>query len=314
MAANTAAGIASPILASTQLATGVFLQAINSEFSLFMLVTALTEVTDPNLRGLSEGASITLPIDAPVETWSATDEATPVGSDVARDLTSVTVSLAAYDLATSLTDTLRQRDATGAYNVPALAAWMAQGAMLTITESLATLADSLTLTVGTSGSAATWDLIMQAKNKIIAAGKNLVGTQLVAMLHPDQWAQITTDLASADGARANRRMFDESQVVMPLGFQGEYDGILVYTTDSMPNDGTDHSGMLFARGAFWWHIAPAVAPSASEIRIFEAMGITIEEVRDAETKSVRLVGAMQFGVGGLRDDVLACEILSEVVA
>lgn len=302
-----------PMLVDAALGANMALEAINSDVSILggNLVTPLSSVATTDVTGLREGAVVTIPVDVASSAWTATDEATPAPSDTDRTLGSVTFSMAGFTQKMSATDALRYRDPTGAYQVPALVAWMLIGAFLTAATQLAALADSLTEEVGATNAALTWDVILEARDEIIARGKNQAGGPYLLIVHPRAWAQVSADLATADGARAQRRLFDETQTILPQGFQGQWDDIIVYTSDLVADDGTGYSSMLFSRRAIAHHFGASRPQTASEFRLVDVMGITVEEVRDANTRSIELHGYMEYGCCILRDQ-LGCRILSEI--
>lgn len=291
---------------SVVLAAVGFLSAVEDRLALSAhpAITDCATLLPPGFYvGAPTNASYKIPIDFAVPLMSSTAETTDVAGATTIDYpTQASISTTAYDLALGVSDELRRRDPINGYQVVRLADKMAGSAQYTITSLLCALADSASSTVGTTGTPLTWDAVVDARDEIIAeALSSAEGARFVAILHPQQWRLIRQDLASATGARAERRELDAAQAAMPVGYQGTYDDIDVYTCDRVPESGGDYSGMITATGGLGRLLIPPAAPAVSEFRVLDLSPVcAIEEVRNAADKSIQLNAQMTVGVAILR--------------
>lgn len=268
---------------------------------LFVNVNNLFPASVP--RGMPTNGVIRLTIDMPAPLMASTAETTDSPTATTIVPTKVDVSFGQYAIAFESSDQLRLRDATGVYQLPALAAKIVLSAQKTLTSLIAALAGSLTQSVGVSGDPPTWELVRQAADNNVVRGLSETGDIQIAILHPRQWALIRQDLASATGARAQRRDLDAAQMARQVGFQGLYDDIAVWTVDAVAESSGDYTGMVVAPAAIGWGFIPAAPASQSEIRVLDVGIATAEEVRDAANKSTKLNGHAMLGVAILRDDL-----------
>jgi hypothetical protein len=310
---NTVANSDGQLPYSTVLAQTV-LAAIEDRLSLrnspaLLNVRSLTDWEIP--RGMQMSGTVRLPVRQPRPLMGATDEATAIASETTIDMDYVALGFADKDLTYGVTDTLRRADATGEYQIEAIAAGCVESMEYTLTDMVCVLADSWSIEVGSSGSPATWDLVREGAQQNVMRGKAEAGDTQVAILHPAQWAQIQDDFGSSDGARANRRELDISQAMRQSGYQGTYDNIDVWTCDRVPLDGSDYSGQAFAPGAVGYlEVEQAPLHQSDADRVLIDIGVfRVELVRDASGKGYKITAIYTVGVGIIRP-TLGCRILS----
>lgn len=293
---------------STVLATSGFLQAIQDELSLLAhpAIVDVAGLMPPDFFvGAPTNATFRIPVDMATPLMTSTTETTDVVGPTTIDYSTATISTGAYDIAFGVSDELRRRDAVNGYQVVRIAGKIAQSAQLTVTNLIVALAGSASSSVGTSGSPLTWDIVLEGRDDIVAAGLSAATGPFVAILHPAQWALVRQDLAAATGARAERRELDIAQMSMPVGYQGSYDGIDVYTCDRVALSSGDYTGMVFAAGAIGRLLVPPAAAATSEIRVLDLSPVcAVEEVRNAADKSIQLNGQMTVGVSILRQELI----------
>lgn len=315
MAVNTAAAAATAnhMPYDVKLVEGVAFLAIQDELSLLghpALVDIATLTTMDLARGAPVNGVVQITIEDQADIWSTTNESTALQSSITITPTRVTVGVVNYDIAYTITDELRRRDATGQYDLERIAVKAVDGALYTFTSLVCALAGDWDETVGTSGAPCTFNLVKRAAILARINAKARADGLCVAILHPRQWAQVEEDLAQADGARAHRRELDEAQIVRPPGYQGRYDGIDVYTCDRVAEDGGDYTGQVFYAGAIGYVLLDQPPAVESEFRILDiGSKITIEEIRDGSAKRTTLGGAMTVGVSILRQE-LGCAVVS----
>jgi hypothetical protein len=291
---------------STVLALDGFLAAVEDTLALAShpaVVDCATLLPPQFYVGAPTNASYKIPIDFAVPLMASTAETTDVAAATTIDYpTQASISTGAYDLSFGVSDELRRRDPVNGYQVVRIAGKMASSAQYTVTSLICALADSATTTVGTSGTPLTWDTCVDARDEIVAEALGaLEEARFALVLHPQQWRLIRQDLGSATGARAERRELDQAQMGRPVGYQGTYDDIDVYTCDRVAESGGDYSGLLMASGGIGRLFVPPAAPAASEIRVLDLSPVcAVEEVRNGADKSIQLNAQMTVGVAILR--------------
>lgn len=291
---------------STVLALDGFLAAVEDSLALMShpaVVDCATLLAPGFWRGAPTNASYKIPIDFTVPLMSSTAETTDVAGATTIDYpTQASISTTAYDLAMGVSDELRRRDPVNGYQVVRIAGKMASSAQYTVTSLICALADSATTTVGTTGTPLTWDAVVDGRDEIIAeALSSAEGARFACVLHPQQWRLIRQDLASATGARAERRELDAAQAGNPIGYQGTFDDIDVYTCDRIAESGGDYSGLMMASGGIGRLLIPPAEPAASEFRVLDLSPVcAVEEVRNGADKSIQLNAQMTVGVAILR--------------
>lgn len=291
---------------STVLALNGFLAAVEDTLALAShpaVVDCATLLAPGFWVGAPANATYKIPIDFAVTLMSSTAETTDVAAATTIDYpTQGSISTSPYDLSYGVSDELRRRDPVNGYQVVRIAGKMATAAQFTVTSLICALADSATTTVGTSGTPLTWDVCVDARDEIVAeALSSAEGARFALVLHPQQWRLIRQDLSSATGARAERRELDEAQMGRPVGYQGTYDDIDVYTCDRIAESGGDYSGLMMATGGVGRLFIPPAEPAASEFRVLDLSPVmAVEEVRNAADKSIQLNAQMTVGVAILR--------------
>jgi len=248
------------------------------------------------VRGLTLAGTINIQIDDAAQVWAGTNEGTAVSAPTQIDPTYVEMSVANYDVSYGSTDELRRRDATGLYNWPRISQRVVLGWMLTETDLLCDLADSMTNIVGATTDPCSWDLIREARDELTENGEHPVGNFLT-VLHTAQMALVKADIESRGGAVQMRRDLDEMQIAGRGNYVGTYDGIDFFETSRINVAAGVYSGMMVAPGALGVLRIPQAEATVSQIRILDIGGgmITVEEVRDSDDKQTRWVGAATVG-------------------
>jgi hypothetical protein len=211
-------------------------------------------------------------IDAGAGTLASTAENTAVTPD-AYTFTRASVTLAQHRMGRSVSDLLRYLTPTGVVtDVDAFAADAAASYASTLSSLLITAAQSFTgsATPG-SGVALTWADIRSAKETLISANAQFTPGDVICVLHPNQFADLEADAASASIGDAVARS-SEAQLAMaanaPLsGYRGRYFGIDFFTNTDVPTagGGADRSGFMACKGGLIWADA-LIEPSLANER------------------------------------------------
>lgn len=262
-----------------------------------------------SFQGLAEDGTLSIPVATDMGVMAATDEATPVGTDTARTLETVTISTAAYDLAAGLTDTMKYRDPTGFWQPIAIAVDLVIAAEATIEQLVCALFSSFDEEVSDNTTPLTWDIVKEGANVIVPAIKNQF-TRLVLVVHSDAWAQLEQDFADASGSRQYRVEIQvDSQFVTAQGYKCTVDNIAIFANDEVPDDGSGHANGLFNVGSIAKHVEPSAMPNVGEIRILDQGGLTVEADRTSRTGTSSLIARMRAGAFIVRQ-AGCCRILS----
>ncbi len=224
---------------------------------------------------------------------SSVSEASAV-SNTALTEAQATVTPAMYRLQYELSDQARIHDPTGALNPARLGLSMVGSAMMTLTNLIANEGDGFT-TTGTTGVAFSHDTWIATKAALIQA---LVPGPYLAVLKPKSFTDWTTDLESRGGLTQWRPASAEMQVLRGGGYQGEYDGVEVFTSNQVQgmNSNADWGNFMFGRGAIGYkELAQGPAPR-SQLVILDLNGvIRIAESRTESEGETAIVGHYYVG-------------------
>ena len=218
-------------------------------------------------------------------------------SETALTTASRTLATASRHIRRDFSDQLASVDPTGAINPARLAMDGFASAMKTLTNLIGALASGFSVQVGSTGVAFDHDVFMAAKGKLIIA--NVPGPFL-AVLKPVHFAAWITDLESRPGITQWSASNAQMQLMRGPGFKGTYDGIDVFTSDSVPASGSDYISLMFGRGAIAYAEQPVVYPQSAFI-IMEAGPIAVEQVRTGNSSMTNVITHYNCGVVELQD-------------
>jgi len=135
------------------------------------------------------------------------------------------------------------------------------------------------------------------------------------VLHPTAINDFRTSLRSESGAIQYVPATAEMLATRGPGFQGTWNGIEIWQSDSCPtiNAGADRSGAMFGKGAFAYTMAPVSAlqghiPSANVL--VDAGTVIVENSRDADNGLTKAVATMYPAVSEV-EDARGVEIVSD---
>ena len=187
---------------------------------------------------------------------TSTSDGSAVANTALTDA-STTLAIARKSKSYEATDLARIVDANGVLNPMAMALDALVSGSVTLRDMVANLVNSFATTFGTSGVNASFQNFLDA---ITALEIAKVQGPYMGILHPVQWGDIRSDTSTNSGGAVQwnagaQRVLD---AMKGLGAQGNYWGVDVFTTTSVPtaNAGADRAGGVFGRGAIVWTDAP----------------------------------------------------------
>lgn len=202
------------------------------------------------------------------------------------------VTLAMYALRRNVGD-FAKIVANPRLGIAAFAAELATAYEQTIISAVANVADDFTATAGPgTGVNLTWATFLAAKGTLNVA--NASGP-LLAILHPQQWADLEADALSLGFAPSVAG--NAGAVNAGLGsYRGNWFNIDIVTSSHVPlaNAGADRAGALFAPGAIVW--ADAMFADEPDPNIANLGRARLERVRQGEQFTTSYIMSMVFGV------------------
>lgn len=207
------------------------------------------------------------------------------------------VTVARYGFARKPTDLVKMTDSHGVLNPVALAQDMLIGANQKLVELVADLMSGFSATVGSASAAANVDDFFDACSTLRQA--NASG-QLIAMLHPKQWGEISKELATTSGGAIQFMPATADMIVSRgSGFVGTLNGVQVYTSTRIAASGGAYTGGIFTNEAIAWADGtPVVDLPESQVLIGKVL---FEIDRAPLTAETNYVGSVFLGVAERQD-------------
>ena len=179
-------------------------------------------------------------------------EGTETGNTAFSDGSS-TIVVVQKDKVYEYSDLVRMIDANGLINPDAFALDAVVSAGATGLDMVSNLVDNFSAAVGATGVNATAANFLECITTLEIAG--VVGPYL-SILHPRQWGDIRSDVATASGGAIQWNAGSQALLdrMKGLGYQGKYMDVDVFTTTRVPtaNAGADRAGGMFGAGAIVW--------------------------------------------------------------
>ena len=183
--------------------------------------------------------------------------ATTPGSEIANtaltdDKTDVTIAMRGKRY---FVDDLAQYVASGKLGAAMFAQDLAISYAQTLISLIANVGDDFTSTAGSTGVDATWSDILTAKATL---GVAKAQGQMLAIVHPQQWADLESDALSLGVLPAQT---SGGIINQGLGaYKGNWFGIDFFVSSHVPtaNAAADRAGCIFTRGGIAWADAPMV--------------------------------------------------------
>jgi hypothetical protein len=279
-------------LTTTEIVTGLWLQSLADRNAL-PNHPALLKVPSPAGRG---STTIKVPQIGLMgyDLMATATEGSSTANSALVDA-STTLAIAPKMKVYEASDLARLIDALGVLNPQVMAMDALISASVTLRDMVANLCDTFTTTVGTSGvnaSVANWLDVIATLEIAKVQGPYL------GILHPRQWADIREDAALNSGGAIvwNAGAQGILDAMKGLGYQGNFLGVDVFTTTSIPtvNAGADRGGGVFGRGAIVWTDAPPpVDPDLPQLLVGDR--VLFEKDRTARAQLTAYV--MSYYVG-----------------
>lgn len=174
-------------------------------------------------------------------------------------------------------DDFAQYMADGKLDVPTFAQSLAIGVAQTLISLLANVGDDFTAVSGSTGVDAAWSDILTAKAQL---GVAKATGPMMAILHPQQWADLETD-ALSQGVLPAQTMGGAINQGLD-SYKGNWMGVDIFTSSHVPtaNAGADRAGCVVTRGGLVW--ADAQLASPGDPNILDLGRARFERVRQGE--------------------------------
>lgn len=220
---------------------------------------------------------------------------------------SVTVPSASKVIGREMTDEFRARALSGLDYITdpiQLAVATSRGYDKTLTADLCTLAASADGSVGETGAAMTHDVFMDA----VDATPNSDGQRRIMVLHPEQFKAWKRDLEQRSGMTQWRQANADMQMFRGEGFQGEYDGVEVWSVEAVTMDGDDYVGFICSAGSVILREDPQPAPGLGQLVLFDVVNeagqaiLRVSASRVEEAGKSRLILRVRCGMAFAHPD------------
>lgn len=223
-----------------------------------------------------------------IEAISPTDPA-PAKTDV---------TVARYGFARRPSDLVKMTDSHGVLN-PAL---LAQDFLIGANQQLVSLVAGLMSGFsGTSGSASAVAAVADFYDACSTLRQNNANGQLVALLHPKQWGELTKEIATdSGGALQLAASAQENIISRGSGFQGTLNGVQVYTSTRVATSGGGYQGGIFdaAAAIAWADGTPVVEMPERQLLVGKVL---FEMQREPLTAETIYAGNVWLGVAERQD-------------
>lgn len=208
------------------------------------------------------------------------------------------VTVARYGFARRPSDLVKMTDSHGVLNPALLAQDFLIGANQKLVELVAGLMSGFT---ATSGSASAVAQVADFFDACSTLRQNNANGQLVALLHPKQWGEITKELATDSGGALQLAPSTQANIISRgSGFQGTLNGVAVYTSTRVTNSGGGHQGGIFdaARAMAWADATPVVEMPERQLLVGKVL---FEMDREPLTAETIYAGNVWLGVSERQD-------------
>ena len=241
---------------------------------------------------------------------AVTSEGSQVSNTALTD-SSTQITVARYSKVYQPGDTARIVDATGLINLDTFAMDAIVSQASTMLNLAANVVDDFTAYQGTSGQDATFANFLDAITTLETA--SAVGP-LMGLLHSIQWGDIRKDVASASGGAIQWNQGSQAMInaMKGLGYQGEFCGVSVYTSNRVPtaNSAADRAGAIWAPGGLVW--ADANVPYDGDPNAYVLLNgkVLFERARSATYGLTGYVSHAYMGVAKAID-AAGCAIITD---
>tara|TARA_R100001082_G_scaffold18509_1_gene9164 strand:- start:1542 stop:2450 length:909 start_codon:yes stop_codon:yes gene_type:complete len=232
-------------------------------------------------------------MDATPSAFASTNEDASVANS-AYTTSEFQLSVSKYALAYELTDLVGVSGSP--IDLDRIVRTLTAGVSLTMTDLICTLFGSLSNSVGTSGVNLSVDDIYSAQFQLNTSAMNGPYT---AVLAPVQMNDFRSSLRSETGAIQFEAASADMLATKGPGFQGSWNGIEFYQSDSVVSTGGNRQGAMFGQGCFAYTMAPVSLIQGhipQQNILVDAGELLVELVRDGYGGQSGAVAHMYPGV------------------
>tara|TARA_R110000787_G_scaffold63839_3_gene144690 strand:+ start:305 stop:1219 length:915 start_codon:yes stop_codon:yes gene_type:complete len=206
---------------------------------------------------------------------------------------STTVDVALYSKSYEASDLAIVTGSGGILDPVSFAADAVVTAAATLTSLIADVTDGFTATVGTTTVNLTAAVFLEAIATLEVAK---VPAPYMAILHPQQWADLRSDLATASGGAIQWNVTREEISVRSEAYKGNFLGVDVFVSSHVPtaNAGDDRAGGMFGRGAIAFADSTMSADGADQMLV--GSKVLFERSRTAKAGLTAYVSHSMIGV------------------
>ncbi len=229
----------------------------------------------------------------------STAEGATIASETALTSAAGNITTGRYSGYRNISDEMRSRDFTGALKPFGLAMDGFVSALMTLTQLLADLMDGFSNSVGTTTVDFDHDVFMAGKGQLIRAGVPGPYLCILHWNHYDKWSQ---DLEGRGGSTQWRPATVEQQRLKGPGYQGNYDGVDVFSTSYAKsiNAAADYASGMFGRGAIGYAEEEVEPPESAQV-ILKSGPIVVAENREELDAATDYVTHYRCGVIEIED-------------
>ena len=213
-------------------------------------------------------------------------------------MSSVTCTIGRYALRRDVTDLYSLAGPPSGATIADFAARMADAASRARTAAVTGLFTAVSNSVGPgSGVALDVDSFYDGMFQLTTSR---VPTPWVCLLSPAQLVDLQNGLRSASGPAQYVPATQEMLRGAGPGLSGTFEGVQIWSSDQVTNDGTDATGCMWGMGAFGYQESPVASiasiPSVMAQSVPAASPILVEFERSAASATTSVVGSYYFGV------------------
>jgi hypothetical protein len=208
------------------------------------------------------------------------------------------VTVARYGFARRPSDLVKMTDSHGVLNPAMLAQDFLIGANQKLVELVAGLMSGFSATSGSAAAVAQVADFFDACSTLRQANAN---GQLVALLHPKQWGELTKEIATVTGGALQLAPSAQENIISRgSGFQGTLNGVAVYTSTRVASSGGGYNGGIFdaAKAVAWADATPVVEMPERQLLVGKVL---FEMDREPLTAETIYAGNVWLGVAERQD-------------
>ena len=218
----------------------------------------------------------------------------------------VDVTVERFGFARRPSDLVKMTDSHGVLNPALLAQDFLIGAQQKLVALVAAKMSGFTASEGSTASVAQVADFFDACSKL---RQNNANGQLVALLHPKQWGELTKEIATVSGGALQMAPSAQENIISRgSGYQGMLNGCMVYTSTRVTSSGGGYNGGIFEAGKAlaWADATPVVEMPERQVLVGKVL---MEMDREPLTAETIYAANVWLGVSE-RQDAAGCTFIS----